>query len=171
MSDFDWLDDDDDDSDEPHGRDALAQARTAARKSGRRVKDLETELNSVKALLRERLINDAVTAKGLDPRIAKLIPKDLETDALDEFLGDFADLFPKAPADSDEPDSGDQDAPDDGADAGPDLSGLAAVQAQGAQGTPPRGDATELAARIAAAKDVAELNQLIHGNPNGPAAY
>lgn len=168
MSDFDWLDDDDD-SDEPNGRDALTQARTAARKSGRRVKDLETELNAVKSELRKRVIADAVTAKGYDPRIAKLIPKDLETDALDEFLGDFADLFPKAPADQSDTDPEDSGAPN-GEPAGPDLSGLAAIQQQSATGAAPRGDMTELASRIASAKTVEELNQLLHGNPHGPAA-
>lgn len=168
---YNWLnDDDDDDEDNSSGRsnDALAQARKAAKQNARENKQLQAQLSEALAKLRQREVADAIRDKGLDPKFAKYASK-LSPEEFDEFI---ADLAPQQAADDGSQATPGQSAPDVANETlDPNLLALQRIQ-QGQSSAPPSagGDA-EMMLRIQAAQSVEELNQLIHGNPNGPKVF
>lgn len=57
-------------------------------------KQLEQELNNVRGTLRERTVTEVLTAKGVNPKVAKYIPKDVEgEEAIVEWLKTEGDIF------------------------------------------------------------------------------
>lgn len=168
MSQYDEWDDDDLDLDEDEGRaDALTEARRAQRKAAKRAKELEQELGTLRAQVRQSTIRDAIQQKGLNPKIAKLIPESVELDKLDEFIADFADLFgTSSDGDRDaDAESGEEQVTDENAEA------LGRIAAPPAGARPPRGDDADMLAKIKGAQTVEELNLLIHGNSAGPVLH
>lgn len=72
-------------------------------------KTLKEQAATLTKQVREAAISSLITAKGLNPKIAKLIPSDVEstTEALDKWFEENSDLFPAAPkgeTNNDEPD-------------------------------------------------------------------
>jgi hypothetical protein len=163
MSEYRWLDDDDDDEDEKPS--ALQEARKAAKSGSRRNKELETELATLRSQLRDRVVRDAIKEKNLNPKIAKLVPKDLDLDDLEGFITEFADVFPASQEGVTATDAEGQKVVD------PNLQAIQQVQEGSQSATPLTGDLSQMLAQIQAAQDPESLNLLIHGNKHGPSMY
>lgn len=138
--------DDDDDFDDNDG-DNINAIRKAERAQAKRVKELEKELSSFRAESRKRALQSAIEAKGLNPKIAGLVPADADVEV---WLEEYGDIFGAAPTStSEEPPAPVVPA---GADAFSEIA---------SGGVPPTGDEGQLMARIQAAKTPEELNQIL----------
>lgn len=102
MSNQNWEDDDFDfDLDEETqqrsatGNDLVKQLRKAQRQAEKRAKELETELQSLRSVQRENVIKSVLEQKGLNPKVAKFIPGDIEptADALTQWFEENGDIF------------------------------------------------------------------------------
>lgn len=73
----------------------IKQLRKQVRDQSRQLKELtERDATNQKAL-RERAVADVLTERGINPKVAKFIPGDIETtpDAIKGWLDDYADVF------------------------------------------------------------------------------
>lgn len=141
---------------------SLAEVRKALRKQQRQNKELTEALEGFRKEARKATVTSALQERGLSPKIAAFVPSDVEADGIASWLDEFGDVFAPAGASS-QTSPGDQSGPDP-----------AVVEAQrfnevASQGKPPSGDEAQLAALISGAKSPEELNQILFGNPNGPA--
>jgi hypothetical protein len=77
------------------GDDVLTKVRRAERKASKRVKELESELESLRKFQRTNIIEKVLTEKGANPKIAAFIPADIEMnpDAISGWLEQYGDLF------------------------------------------------------------------------------
>ena len=154
----DSIDLDDDDYDayaDEYESSGMKNLRQQAKKQAKELKALQAELASAQAALRERTVTDAITAKGLNPKIAKFIPTSIAPDAIDAWLQENGDVFgaaPAAPADNTIPQPTGLSATD--------VAALGAIEAAGAGGVTAN-SVGDLEARIAAASTPAELDALI----------
>ena len=137
-----------DDDDILDGADLVKDLRRQIKNLSKEKADLAAELSTVKAATRERSVADVLTARGVNAKVAKFIPADVEgEEALNAWLEENADVFgfkisdPAATPD-----------PSDVADAKR-LQSLG----QSAQ-TPTR--VQDLEARLANAKDEAEIQAI-----------
>jgi hypothetical protein len=97
----DWeLDDDFDDEDsQPQsndGSDLLKKLRRAKRADEKRIKELTEQLEGLSKVQRERVIKEVLDQKGVNPKAARLIMKDLDDiteESVSHWLEDNADLF------------------------------------------------------------------------------
>lgn len=99
-----WDFEDDDDLDE--GSDGgsrpasgPADLRKAYRKAVRDLKAANDQLEQQAQALRSRSIKDALAAKGLNPKLAALIPPTVEStdEAVTAWVGEFSELFAPVP--------------------------------------------------------------------------
>jgi hypothetical protein len=102
MATNDWTDDDDfDDIDDApqsnDGSDLLKKLRKAKRSDEKRIKELTEQLETLSKAQRERVIKEVLDAKGVNPKAARFIAKDLEADINEEsvakWLDDNGELF------------------------------------------------------------------------------
>jgi len=112
----DWEDEDDDldfEDEQPKQRrrseepdDLVRQLRKAQRAADKRAKELEAEVQTLRAEKRKDLVANFLSEKGLNPKIAKFIPADTEinAEALNTWLDDNAELFGLAKSQGDAPD-------------------------------------------------------------------
>lgn len=97
----DWELDDDFDDEDPQpqsndGSDLLKKLRKAKRADEKRIKELTEQLESLSKAQRERVIKEVLDQKGVNPKAARLIMKDLEDvneQSVSNWLEDNADLF------------------------------------------------------------------------------
>jgi hypothetical protein len=99
----DWYDDDDDfefDDEQPqepqrNSNDVLKKVRRAERAKEKRIKELESELESLRKFQRESTVSKVLSEKGVNPKIAAFIPQDLEptADAVSSWLEQYGDVF------------------------------------------------------------------------------
>ena len=104
----DWLEELDEDFDleyefdeEPQrGRrgtpdDALKKVRRAERAKEKRIKELESELSSLRKFQRDSVVQSVLNEKGVNNKVASFIPSDLETtpEAITSWLEQNADVF------------------------------------------------------------------------------
>ena len=87
MPDFD--DDDLDNADLP------ASLRKQLKAKDKALDELKAQYEQVLKRDRERTLSDALTAKGLPSKVAKLLPSDLDPtpEAIDGWLSEYADVF------------------------------------------------------------------------------
>jgi len=64
----------DDEEDDDTTTDVVGQLRKVNRSLEKRAKELEQELSGLKSQTRQRTVKDVLQAKGLNPKIAALIP-------------------------------------------------------------------------------------------------
>lgn len=148
--------DDDDDDDFGGPTDDFNTLRKADRAKAKRIKELEAELNTYRVEGRKRALAGAIESKGLNPKIAALVPADLGPDEISDWLDEFGDIFAPpsaATAESGEPEPTSTPAPD-GADV---FSRVAST------GSAPVGDEGQLMALIKGAASKEELDRLIFG--------
>lgn len=95
----DWLDDDEFDFEEetqPRSTDdVLKKVRRAERAKDKQVKELQAELDSLRKFQREATISQVLAEKGVNPKVAKFIPADIEmsSDSISNWLTDNGELF------------------------------------------------------------------------------
>lgn len=88
--------DEDDDLDFEDGpQDVVKQLRKVNRTLEKRLKELEAEANTYKAQTRQRTVKDVLTSKGVNPKVAALIPQDIEPteEAVSNWLNEWGDVF------------------------------------------------------------------------------
>jgi len=97
MSNDEWYEDDDifDIEDDFESDNAVKNLRKAERAKSKRIKELEGELESLRKFQRESVVSSVLTNKGVNPKIAALIPSDIGSDAeaISTWLEDFGDVF------------------------------------------------------------------------------
>ena len=95
----DWLDDDEFDFEEEtqprSSDDVLKKVRRAERAKDKQVKELQAELESLRKFQREATISQVLSEKGVNPKVAKFIPADIEmsSDSIGNWLTDNGELF------------------------------------------------------------------------------
>jgi superfamily I DNA/RNA helicase len=98
----DWYEDDDldfeDFSNEPQrgsSDDVLKKVRRAERSKDKQLKEALAELESLRKFQRESTISQVLNEKGVNPKVAKFIPSDIElsNDSISAWLSDNGDLF------------------------------------------------------------------------------
>lgn len=88
--------DEDDDFDFEDGpQDVVKQLRKVNRTLEKRLKELEAEANTYKTQTRQRTVKDVLTSKGVNPKVAALIPQDIEPteEAVSGWLNEWGDVF------------------------------------------------------------------------------
>lgn len=101
----DWEDDDfdfEDESEQPRkaeGNDLVRQLRRAQRAAEKKAKELESELSTLRSAQRENVIKSVLESKGLNPKVAKFIPADVETteESINQWISEYGDVFGLAP--------------------------------------------------------------------------
>ena len=101
MATNDWDNDDDFDFEDEapqqnDGSDLLKKLRKAKRADEKRIKELTEQLENLSKVQRERVIKEVLDQKGVNPKAARLIMKDLEDineESVTHWLDDNADLF------------------------------------------------------------------------------
>lgn len=104
-------DDDEDDGynpDQSSDNNAMRQLRKALKAEQAKNKEFEAKLAELSTANRSRAIQDVLAGKGLTPKIAKLIPYDIEptAEAVTEWIEEYGDVFgvKEEPEQSGEPD-------------------------------------------------------------------
>lgn len=77
------------------GDDVVKKLRRAERSQAKRIKELESELGSMRKSVRDSSVKNILESKGISPKVAAFIPQDLdvESSAFDTWLEDYADVF------------------------------------------------------------------------------
>jgi len=98
MSNNYWEDEDDDlDTDSPvDGGDLVKKLRKAKRADEKRIKELTEQLETYSKVQREQTVKSVLDKKGVNPKAARLILKDLDDvneESVSNWLEDNSDLF------------------------------------------------------------------------------
>lgn len=95
-----YWDDEDDDLDTPEqfsdSSDLVKKLRKAKRADEKRIKELTEQLESLSKVQRERTVKEVLERKGVNPKAARLVLKDLDDvneESVSGWLDDNADLF------------------------------------------------------------------------------
>jgi len=141
----------DDDEDNDTTTDVVGQLRKVNRTLEKRAKELEQELAGLKSQTRQRTVKDVLQAKGLNPKIAALIPQDIEPtdEALGKWVEDFGDVFGIQTPTEEKP-----------AEKSPEIKAQARINNMVATGTAPDID-EDAFAKIANAKSKEDLDILL----------
>ena len=95
----DWLDDDEFDLEEEtqprSSDDVLRKVRRAERAKDKQLKELQAELEALRKFQREATISQVLAEKGVNPKVARFIPADIEmsSDSISNWLNDNGELF------------------------------------------------------------------------------
>jgi len=165
---YDDDDDFDNDDDNNGSGDGIKDLRQANRKMAKQLKELTAENSTLKSSNRLRSVKDAIQAKGLNPKIAALLPADLGTDeaAIETWLDEYGDLF--GPAVVTDAPTGAPGEKDQGT-LSPDALASQRISAAQAGGKPAdANDLDLLMSQVASAQSPEELTKLLFGSANGP---
>lgn len=147
---------------------ALSQVRKAHKAATKRLKELEQELQGYRSESRKRSVQDVLTSRGFNPKLADLIPQDISNeDEIGAWLDDRADLFQPTQAGS-EVQVEEQEAPSPDVEVPPWANQFNNVVNAG---QPVAGDESQLLSMIASAKNPEELNRILFGGASGPPVY
>ena len=156
-------DDDFEDDGLDAGSNAVKELRKANRAKEKQLKELQEELQSMRASLRERSVKDVLAAKGLPEKISRFIPESATTsDEVEAWLAENGDVFgvtPQANEASTTPQQSD-----------PTLDALGRISQVQSTGQPFTNDPDQLSALIKSASTPEELNKLLFGTTAGPQA-
>jgi len=94
MSNYDYEDDDDFDTNES-GNDLVKQLRKAAKQKDKELAELRDKFDVLSKAQRERSIKDALERRGVNTKIASFIPQDIDPteESVSKWLEDYADVF------------------------------------------------------------------------------
>jgi hypothetical protein len=94
MSNYDYEDDDDFDTNES-GNDLVKQLRKAAKQKDKELAELRDKFDGLSKAQRERSIKDALERRGVNTKIASFIPQDIDPteESVSKWLEDYADVF------------------------------------------------------------------------------
>lgn len=176
-----WSPDDDDDVDPNEGQNQQTQGkpsgglRAHAEQVKRENAELKAALEKLETERRTENVKSAITAKGYDPQIADLVPKEIASDKaeLDKWLKERAGLFKtvgKKNVDGDEGEPVDEGEPEDDLDSeelSDDADAWGRISRVSSSGLPPSKQGDTLAA-IHNAKDRKEMDAVLRkfGNKN-----
>ena len=92
MSNYEYEDDDDFTTE---SNDLVKQLRKAAKQKDKELAELKAQFESLNKQSRERAIKDVLEARGVNGKVAKFIPQDLDPteESLSKWLEDNADVF------------------------------------------------------------------------------
>jgi hypothetical protein len=100
MATNDWDEDDDFDLEDQQvpvmGDDLVKKLRKAKRADEKRIKELTEQLEGLSKVQRERVVKEVLDQKGVNPKAARLILKDLDDiseQSVNDWLEDNGDLF------------------------------------------------------------------------------
>ena len=93
MSNYDY--EDDDDFTEDSSNDLVKQLRKASKQKDKELNELRSQFESLSKGQRDRTIKDALTSRGINPKIASFIPQDIDPteESVSKWLEDYADVF------------------------------------------------------------------------------
>ena len=149
-------DDDYDYEEEPQDSSGPANLRKALRKAEKERKALEEQLSSLKSNFRERSVKDVLETKGVNSKIAKFIPGDVDSpEQIAVWLEENADVFGFSTNTQSQPAELSQEA----------ITDQRINNSTSTGATPGRDE--ELANRIASAQTKEELMQLMGIATNG----
>jgi hypothetical protein len=92
----DWEDDDDNmENDDPNSTDLVRKLRKSDRSKEKRIRDLESELNTIRSAQRGNSIKSILSEKGVNPKVAAFIPEDIDPtpEAVENWINEYAELF------------------------------------------------------------------------------
>lgn len=92
----DWEDDDDTmEDDDPNSTDLVRKLRKSDRSKEKRIRDLESELNTIRSAQRGNSIKSILSEKGVNPKVAAFIPEDIDPtpEAVENWINEYAELF------------------------------------------------------------------------------
>jgi hypothetical protein len=94
MSNYEYEDDDDDFTQES-SNDLVKQLRKATKQKDKELAELRAQFGEVSKAQRERNIKDVLESRGVNSKIAKFIPSDLDPteESLSKWLDDNGDVF------------------------------------------------------------------------------
>ena len=102
MSNIDYEDDDDDFTTPvvDQSNDLVKQLRKAAKQKDKELAELRAQFEGLSKTNRERAIKDVLEARGVNGKVAKFIPSDIDPteESLSKWLDDNGDLFGITPA-------------------------------------------------------------------------
>ena len=151
--------DDEDDfvNEEAEADNGPANLRKALKRAEKEKKELSDQLAQIQADLRSRSVKEVLATKGVPEKVAKFIPGDISTpEAVDAWLTENADVFGFQPA-------GTEPAPTS-EETQANVAAYQRINAASQNANTPTRD-QDLAAKIAGAKTVEELNALT-GSPS-----
>jgi hypothetical protein len=99
MSNNYWDDEEDEDDTTPDaqldGSDLLKKLRKAKRADEKRIKELTEQLDGLSKGQRERLVKEVLEKQGVNLKVAKFVPQDIEVseDAISLWLDENAEIF------------------------------------------------------------------------------
>lgn len=146
-----WQGEDDDEGGDDGGRQdssVLKELRRINAQQAKRLKELEDQVSTYSKETRQSKVKGLLESRELNPKIAAFIPDDVEPtpEALDKWISEYGDVFGVAPK---EPTVNEES-----------LGARRQMDEIGARTQPPVG-ANDLAAAIASASTVEELDALI----------
>lgn len=164
MSEYDW-EDDDLDSNDGSGSNAMKDLRKAYKTAQKQNKELADQLAEMQKQIRTRSVKDVLASKGLPEKISAFIPETATTsEEVEAWVAEYGDIFGVAPAQQSS-DGGSEPKPVD-----PSLQALGRISATQQSGQPFSMDSDQIASRISGASSIEELNTILYGNPAGPMA-
>ena len=85
--------------------DVLGQLRKANKAKEKQLKEIQTELENLRKEKRERTISEVLTARGVNPKISKFIPQDIDLteESLSSWLTEYGDVFGVSPTNQSNP--------------------------------------------------------------------
>jgi hypothetical protein len=94
MSNFEYEDDDNDDF-TTESNDLVKQLRKATKQKDKELAELRAQFENVSKAQRERSIKDVLESRGVNSKIAKFIPSDVDSteESLSKWLDDNGDVF------------------------------------------------------------------------------
>lgn len=88
---YDYDDDDDFETEEAQGP---ANLRKALKKAEREAKAMREELEALRSQQRQQSVKSVLEQKGVNPKIAALLPKDVDSpEKIDAWLSEYSDVF------------------------------------------------------------------------------
>jgi hypothetical protein len=96
MSNYEYEDDNDFDFEsEPESGNAVKELRKANRAKEKALKEMTAELESLRQDRRNRTIKEVLGARGINDKVAKFIPQDIDSDeeSVSRWLEENADVF------------------------------------------------------------------------------
>ena len=95
MSNYEYEDDEDDVTTTDTSNDLVKQLRKATKQKDKELAELRAQFEGVSKAQRERSIKDVLESRGVNGKIAKFIPSDLDPteESLSKWLDDYGDVF------------------------------------------------------------------------------
>lgn len=95
MSNYEYEDEDDDITTTDSGNDLVKQLRKAAKQKDKELAELKAQFENLNKAQRERAVKDALEARGVNSKIAKFIPADIDPteESLSKWLDENGDVF------------------------------------------------------------------------------